>query len=124
MQCEFTELYTADTTFLTTIAAATTYQPLDADLTSLAAAGAVGSLYYRASAGSWSPVTIGTGLTFTSGTLAATGGGGTATPGPPQGRLTLQTLTPVMTTTQAAKTTLFYTPYAATKFRCSTAPTL
>jgi len=30
----------------------------------------------------------------------------------PQGRLTLQTLTPVMVTTQAAKTTLFYTPYA------------
>lgn len=29
----------------------------------------------------------------------------------PQGRLTLQTLTPVMTTTQSAKTTLFYTPY-------------
>jgi hypothetical protein len=30
----------------------------------------------------------------------------------PQGRLTLQTLTPVMTTTQSAKTTIFYTPYA------------
>jgi hypothetical protein len=31
--------------------------------------------------------------------------------GPPQGRLTLQTLTPVMTTTQSAKTTIFYPPY-------------
>lgn len=30
---------------------------------------------------------------------------------PPQGRLTLQTVTPVMTTTQSAKTTIFYTPY-------------
>lgn len=30
---------------------------------------------------------------------------------PPQGRLTLQTATPVMTTTQSAKTTIFYTPY-------------
>ena len=30
---------------------------------------------------------------------------------PPQGRLTLQTLTPVMTTTQSAKTTIYYTPY-------------
>jgi hypothetical protein len=30
---------------------------------------------------------------------------------PPQGRLTLQTLTPVMTTTQSAKTAIFYTPY-------------
>lgn len=29
----------------------------------------------------------------------------------PQGRLTLQSATPVMTTTQAAKTMLFYTPY-------------
>lgn len=31
---------------------------------------------------------------------------------PPQGRLTLQTLTPVMTTSQSGKTTIFYTPYA------------
>jgi hypothetical protein len=30
---------------------------------------------------------------------------------PPQGRLTLQTGVPVMTTTQAAKTTVYYTPY-------------
>ena len=30
---------------------------------------------------------------------------------PPQGRLTLQTLTPVMTTAQSAKTTIFCTPY-------------
>lgn len=31
--------------------------------------------------------------------------------GPPQGRLTLQTATPVMTTTQSAKTTIYYSPY-------------
>ena len=37
--------------------------------------------------------------------------GGSASPGPPQGRLTLQTATPVMITTQSAKTTIFYTPY-------------
>jgi hypothetical protein len=40
--------------------------------------------------------------------------GGSALNGPalpPQGRLTLQSGVPVMTTTQAAKTTLFYTPY-------------
>ena len=55
-------------------------------------------------------VTIGTGLSFTAGTLAASGGG-TATVTAPQGRLTLQTATPVMTTTQSAKTTIFYTPY-------------
>ena len=31
---------------------------------------------------------------------------------PPQGRLTLQTVTPVMNTTQSGKTTIYYTPYA------------
>lgn len=37
---------------------------------------------------------------------------GTATGSiPAQGRLTLQTATPVMTTTQSAKTTIYYTPY-------------
>jgi len=34
---------------------------------------------------------------------------------PPQGRLTLTTATPVMTSTQAAKTTIFYTPYVGNK---------
>jgi hypothetical protein len=34
---------------------------------------------------------------------------------PPQGRLTLQTATPVMTTTQSAKTTIYYTPYVGNK---------
>ena len=50
-------------------------QPLDADLTSLAAASAVNSLYYRSVADTWAPVTIGANLTFTGGVLAATGGG-------------------------------------------------
>lgn len=36
---------------------------------------------------------------------------GVVSASPPQGRLTLQIGTPVMTTTQAAKTTIFYTPY-------------
>jgi Collagen triple helix repeat (20 copies) len=57
--------------FLTTSAAATTYQPLDADLTALAALTGIGVIYYRSAANVWSSVTIGTGLTFTSGTLAA-----------------------------------------------------
>jgi hypothetical protein len=38
-------------------------------------------------------------------------GGSSATPVPPQGRLTLQSGAPVMTTTQSAKTTIYYTPY-------------
>jgi hypothetical protein len=53
-------------------------QPLDADLTSLAAASATNQWYYRSAANTWSPVTIGANLTFTGGTLAATGGGGGA----------------------------------------------
>jgi len=71
----FTELYTADTAFLTTTVAATTYQPLDADLTAIAALTGTNTIYYRSGTSTWSPVTVGTGLTFTSGTLAATGGG-------------------------------------------------
>jgi len=50
-----------------------TYQPLDDDLTSLAAASSTGAIYYRSAASTWSPVTIGSGLTFTSGTLSASG---------------------------------------------------
>lgn len=62
-----------------------------------------------------------TGNTGSQGTAGSAGGAGATGPtgasaagggvSPPQGRLTLQTLTPVMTTTQSAKTTLFYTPY-------------
>src|SRR5262245_33875579 len=47
------------------------YQPLDADLTSLAAASATDSLYYRSAANTWSPVTIGQGLLFSGGILYA-----------------------------------------------------
>ena len=39
------------------------------------------------------------------------GGSSTSTVTVPQGRLTLQSGVPVMTTTQAAKTTIFYSPY-------------
>jgi hypothetical protein len=46
-------------------------QPLDADLTSLAAASAVGAIYYRSAPDTWGPVTIGSNLTFASGTLSA-----------------------------------------------------
>jgi hypothetical protein len=64
------------TDYLTTAAAATTYQPLDGDLTALAALSGTNNIYYRSAANTWSSVTIGTGLTFTGGTLAASGGGG------------------------------------------------
>jgi hypothetical protein len=52
------------------------FQPLDADLTALAALTGVNVIYYRSAADTWSPVTIGTGISFTGGTLAATAGGG------------------------------------------------
>ena len=47
--------------------------------------------------------------------VAPPGGVSTTDPTPPQGRLTLQTLTPVMTTTQSAKTTIYYTPYVGNR---------
>lgn len=52
---------------------ATTYQPLDPDLTSLAGATATGSLYYRSAAGTWSPVTLASNLALSSGTLGVQG---------------------------------------------------
>jgi hypothetical protein len=71
--------------YLTTAAAAATYQPLDADLTALAALTGTNVIYYRSAANTWTAVTIGTGLTFTGGTLAATGGGGGITDAPSDG---------------------------------------
>jgi microcystin-dependent protein len=54
-------------------------QPIDPDLTSLAAATGTNTIYYRSGAGTWSAATIGSGLSFTGGTLAASGGGGSGT---------------------------------------------
>lgn len=50
-------------------------QPLDAGLTSLANLSTLG-LYYLSANDVWSPVTIGANITFSGGTLSATGGGG------------------------------------------------
>ena len=51
-------------------------QTADADLTALAALSGTNDIYYRSAANTWTSVTIGTGLTFTGGTLAASGGAG------------------------------------------------
>lgn len=51
-------------------------QASDADLTALAALSGTNDIYYRSAANTWSSVTIGSGLTFTGGTLAASGGSG------------------------------------------------
>src|SRR5262245_3961033 len=66
------------------------YQPRDADLTSIAGYGSTGTWLYRSAADTWSPVTVGSGLSFAAGTLSASGTG-TTTVTAPQGRLTLQT---------------------------------
>jgi hypothetical protein len=69
----FRALVAADIPSLSSI-----YQPLDADLTSLASATGTDTIYYRSGASTWSPVSIGANLTFASGTLSASGGGGGA----------------------------------------------
>lgn len=63
--------------YLTTAAAALAYQPLDADLTAIAALAGTNTIYYRSAADTWSPVVVSTGLAFSGGNLTATGGGGT-----------------------------------------------
>lgn len=62
-------------TFLTQGTADGLYQPLDADLTAIAALGGTNTIYYRSAANTWSAVTIGSNLSFSGGTLSATGGG-------------------------------------------------
>lgn len=51
----------------------TFYQSLDADLTALSALTGTNTIYYRSAASTWTAVTIGTGLSFSSGTLTNTG---------------------------------------------------
>jgi hypothetical protein len=53
-------------------AAWTATQPLDADLTALAALTGINVIYYRSAANTWAAVMIGTGLSFSTGTLACT----------------------------------------------------
>lgn len=50
-------------------------QPLDADLTALAALGGTNTIYYRSAANTWTAVTVGSGLTFVGGNLSAIGSG-------------------------------------------------
>lgn len=62
------------------------------DLTAIAAISDFGYFYYRSGAGVWSPVTIGTNLSFSSGTLSATGEvGGSVAWGDITGTLSNQT---------------------------------
>jgi hypothetical protein len=53
------------------------YQPYHPNLDALTSIGTVNRFYYWLGEGSWAPVTIGSGLSFSSGTLSSSGGGGT-----------------------------------------------
>lgn len=57
-------------TYATLSHVSSNYQPLDADLTALAALTGTNTIYYRSAPNTWSQVTIGSGLSFSSGTLA------------------------------------------------------
>ena len=48
------------------------FQPLDADLTAIAALAGTNVIYYRSAADTWSAVTVGTGLSFSGGNLTCT----------------------------------------------------
>jgi hypothetical protein len=83
----------------------TDYQPLDDDLTSLAAASAENAMYYRSGRGAWAPLALGGGLIFDTGTLSAPGGGATEygfeslTTAPPNARrIRFNNATPANTT--------------------------
>ena len=67
-------------TYLTNAAGTAAFQPLDADLTSLAGQTAVGAMFYRSATNVWSQVVIGANMDFTGGTLSSTGGGGGGAP--------------------------------------------
>jgi hypothetical protein len=60
-----------DTEKLSTSAAASTYQPLDADLTAIAALSGTNNIYYRSAANTWSSVTVSANLGFSAGTLGS-----------------------------------------------------
>lgn len=49
-------------------------QPVDADLTAIAALTGTNTIYYRSAANTWSPVVVSTGLAFSGGNLTATAG--------------------------------------------------
>ena len=53
-----------------------TWNPLDADLVALAALTGTNTIYYRSGIDTWSPVSIGSGIGFSGGTISSAAGGG------------------------------------------------
>jgi hypothetical protein len=83
-------------------------QPLDGDLTSLAAASGTNTIYYRSATNTWSPVTIGAGLTFSGGNLVGTGGSFGSLSGSPSDNTALNTaLNNKVNRTISAKSVLY-----------------
>jgi hypothetical protein len=72
------------------VAIGTNVQAWDADLDALAALTGTNTIYYRSAANTWTGVTIGSGISFSAGTLSASGSGGTVstTGSPANGNLT------------------------------------
>jgi hypothetical protein len=68
----------AGTDYLAPSGIGSSVQAWDADLDALAALTGTSTIYYRSAANTWTQVSIGSGLSFSAGTLSATGGGGTA----------------------------------------------
>lgn len=67
----FAEMIT-DLSLLTTTVAAATYQPLDADLTAIAALSGTNNIYYRSAADTWTTVTFASSITFSGGQISGT----------------------------------------------------
>lgn len=73
------------------VALGTDVEAYDSDLAALAAVSTSNAFYYRFGPGDWRAVAIGTNLTFSGGTLSATGGGGGGAWGSITGTLSGQT---------------------------------
>lgn len=69
----------ADAVYVPLSGIGSTVQAYDADLAAIAALTGTG-IYYRSAANTWTLVTVGTGLSFSGGTLTATGSGGMTNP--------------------------------------------
>lgn len=87
-----------------TLSSASNRFSLDNDLTISAKQAAI--LRYDGTAARWQAI---------AGGMAGAGASGGGFLSPPQGRLTLASGVPVMTTTQSAKTTLYYAPYTGNR---------
>lgn len=88
----------------------TDVQAYDADLAALAAVTGTNTIYYRSGANTWSPVTIGANITFSGGTLSASGGGSTSLSIETAARVSLTPGMPVTESDVASATSVYVMP--------------